>query len=97
MVEPVPTNDDRLLARVEPVKKLAYLFQPIGLRQPLLVFVGSSVGRRLQEFHVGCPEAVAAAMLVRDRAGVVLDDRPRSIGAELIAAGVVKLLHGPDQ
>ena len=44
-VEAVAADDDRLLARVEPVKELAHLLQPIGLRQPLLVFVGSSVGR----------------------------------------------------
>ena len=36
-------------------------------------------------------------MLVRNRAGEVLHDRPAGVRAELVAAGVVELLHGPDQ
>ena len=97
MVEPIAANDDRLLPRVEPIEKPAHLLEPVAGGHPLLILILPAVGSRLEKFHVGRSEAVAAAMLVGDRASVILDDRPRAVGAELVAPGVVKLFNRTDE
>ena len=97
VVEPVAADDDRLLAGVEPVEKLAHLLQAVALGDPLLILVGPHIRRRLQHVHVGRPKPVSTLVLVGDRAGVILHDRPRGVGAELVAPGVVELLDGPDE
>ncbi len=97
VVEPVAADDDRLLAGVEPVEKLAHLLQAVALGDPLLILIGPHVRRRLEHVHVGRPKPVSTLVLVGDRAGVVLHDRPRGVGAELVAPGIVELLDGPDE
>ena len=68
----------------------------VGLRQHLLL-VRPHVGLRLEQVLVARHVPLLVRLRVRDRAGEVLHDRPRRVGAELEPAAVVELLHRPHQ
>src|SRR5207247_381119 len=62
-----------------------------------LVDVAAIVGGGLEHLLVAGDEPVAAMLLLGDRAGEVLHDRPARVRAELEAPGRVELLDGADQ
>ena len=63
----------------------------------LVLVVRQALGNALEQLVAPGLVAVAVALVLGDRAGVVLHDRPRRIGAELEAARVVELLDGAHQ
>src|SRR5271166_849036 len=80
-----PAGDDQPLAVVEPVEPALD-----GLLHALegafvFVLVGAVVGRGLEHLLVAGDETVAPVVLLGNRPREVLHDRPRGIGAELVA------------
>src|SRR5271165_2602889 len=92
-----PAGDDQPLAVVEPVEHALD-----GLLHALegafvFVLVGAVVGRSLEHLLVAGDETVAPVVLLGNRPGEVLHDRPRGVGAELVAPRKVELFDGADQ
>ena len=61
------------------------------------MLVGAVVGGGLEHLLVAGDETVAAVVLLGNRPREVLHDRPRGVGAELVAPRKVELLDGADQ
>src|SRR5436305_2213868 len=97
MIKPETTNDNLLLALVKPFEDSLDLRLPLSLRRLLLVLIRALILGRRECFQLARAETVAPAVFIRDGAREILHNRPTRISAELIAAGVVKLLNRADQ